>query len=100
MEVETIFAKAGPGVVGSLVAVGLMRDVSPWRRVSSFLAGAACSYFAGDTVTAVWPAIKPGFAGFVMGLFGMALILKIYETLDEMKPAEWLKAFAVKRGWL
>lgn len=100
MEVDHIIAKAGPGVIGSLVAVGLMRDVSPWRRLSSFLAGAACSYFAGDTVTAIWPAIKPGFAGFVMGLFGMALILKIYETLDELKPAEWLKAFAVKRGWL
>lgn len=100
MDLDPLIAKAGPGVVGSLVAVGLMRDVSPWRRFSAFVSGAACSYFVADTVTALWPAIKPGFAGFVIGLFGMALILKVYETLDEVRPAQWLRDFLVKRGWL
>ncbi len=100
MELDPVIAKAGPGLIGSLVAVGLMRDVSPWRRVIAFVAGAACSYFGVDTIITVLPAIKEGFAGFILGLFGMALVVKVYELLDEIKPAQWIREFLVKRGWL
>lgn len=100
MEIDPVIAKAGPGLIGSLVAVGLMRDVSPSRRVIAFIAGAACSYYGSDTVVLMLPAVKEGFAGFVIGLFGMALVVKVYETLDDIKPAQLLRDFLSKRGWL
>jgi hypothetical protein len=100
VDIDPVIAKAGPGLIGSLVAVGLMRDVSPWRRVIAFIAGAACSYYGADTVVLMLPAVKEGFAGFVLGLFGMALVVKIYETLDDIKPAQLMRDFFTKRGWL
>jgi hypothetical protein len=71
--------KALPGVLGSAFATMFFNEPSKIRRVGMFLAGAVVSWYG-----AAWMADKTGmdqgFAGFLLGLFGMALIQKIFEA--------------------
>lgn len=70
-------AKALPGVIGSAIALAWIKDTIP-RKAVMFIGGAALSYFASDAA-ATWFGGNVGLAGFLLGLFGMAGVNKIFE---------------------
>ncbi len=93
MEIPPEVRSAAPGVFGSLVATLWIHDTWP-RRFAMFLAGAAFSRYG--TATAVsWSGLDEGFAGFLLGLFGMALVSGAFEALkaNPIGPifTEWLR---------
>jgi hypothetical protein len=75
-----------PGVFGSLAAMLWIRDTWP-RRIGYMVAGAISSHYAAPWV-AQWTGIDLALAGFLVGLFGLAIVAKVFETLESIKPAE------------
>lgn len=72
--------KALPGAVGSLIALAWMK--APWpRKVVMWASGAALSYFAASSA-ATWANTNEGLAGFLLGLFGMAVVDKVFKTWE------------------
>lgn len=73
-------AKAAPGVVGALAALRWMPG-TPLQRLSSFVGGSAASYYGSDHIARALE-LAPGFTGFLLGLFGMAVASKVFEAID------------------
>jgi hypothetical protein len=85
--------KAVPGAVGSAVSMLLIKD--PWpRRIAMFFAGAAFGYW-GLPWASKFTGLDSGFAGFLLGLFGMAAVVKLFETWEKFELtalfSEWLR---------
>lgn len=70
-------AKLTPGAVGSFVSMLWIKETWP-RKSVMFLAGAAMSHYGSPTVSK-WSGLDPGFTGFLVGLFGMAIVAKIFD---------------------
>ncbi len=89
-------AKAAPGAVGSLAAMLWLKDSWP-RRMSMFVAGAALSRFGTEDVSRI-VGLSPGFTGFLLGLFGMAVTAKTFETWQALELGsilrDWLRKMA------
>ena len=66
------------------------------------IGGAALSYFASDPV-AVWLNVPQalGLVGFLIGLFGMAIVAKVYEVLQLLDAKQIATDIweTVKRKW-
>lgn len=60
-----------------------------------FIAGWACSIF-GAPHAASWLGFSEGFAGFLLGLFGMAIVDKIFETWKALELGKILSAWIRK----
>ena len=75
-------AHAAPGVIGSLIALPFLRGTWP-MRLSMVIGGCALSYF-GTTPLAKYLGMveAQGLVGFFIGLFGMALVGKVYEAVQ------------------
>jgi hypothetical protein len=85
------------GPAGGLVAMMFLRDTWPKRFA---MAAAACPLsWYGAPVLVQWMPINEGLAGFLLGLFGMSIVSKIFDAwqgvslgptiqawLDWMKP--------------
>ena len=94
-------AKLSAGIFGSLVSLRFMQG-SYTERILMSIGGAALSYFA-TTPIADWLNVSKaeGLIGFLVGLFGMALVGKVYEVillLDAAAIATDVWA-AIKRKW-
>lgn len=90
---------AAPGLLGALIAI-------PWTqgpllmRASMFLGGASLSYFGSDPFAQIMGMTSGrGFAGFVLGLFGMNVAAKIYDAIAAVAAGdlwaavvEWARA--------
>ena len=76
-------AKAAPGIVGALVALRWMPG-TPFQRVSAFVGGSAASYYGTDHLVHALE-FSPGFTGFLLGLFGMAIASKVFEAIDSLR---------------
>ena len=76
-------AKAAPGIVGALVALRWMPG-TPLQRLSSFVGGSAASYYGTDHMAHALE-LAPGFTGFLLGLFGMAVASKVFEAIDGLR---------------
>lgn len=89
--------KTLPGVLGSLVASMFFKEVSWRRRWGMFLAGAAISYYGGAWAAAK-AGLEQGFAGFLLGLFGMAFVQKVFEMWETFDLTsilrDWLRKVA------
>lgn len=74
-------AKLVAGVVGSVASLRFVQG-SLIERLSMAVGGASLSYYAATPV-AVWAGSKDaeGLAGFLIGLFGMAIVAKLYEMI-------------------
>jgi hypothetical protein len=84
---------AVPGIFGAFVAVS--RTQGPLKqRALSFMGGSSLSYFcAGPFATAMGMTLDGrGFAGFVLGVFGMAVVAKIYEAIDQFAAGDLSRA--------
>lgn len=86
--------KAVPGIAGSLVSMLFIKDVWP-RRVAMFAAGAALSIFGTPWASRV-TGLDIGFAGFVLGLFGMAIVAKLFQFWEKFELGAILVEWARK----
>ena len=89
------------GIAGAVVSLKFVQGTWP-ERVIMAIGGAALSYFASDNM-AKWLNVPEalGLVGFLIGLFGMAIVAKVYEVIqmiDAKKAASDMWA-AAKRKW-
>lgn len=89
-----------PGLIGALVSLRFVQGT--WLEKGFMaLGGAFLSYFATPAV-ATWMDIAntEGLVGFVLGLFGMAIVSKVYEMIQfidaKFAVAEFIKWVARK----
>ena len=85
MDLQPELSKHAPGFIGSLTALLFIRPSSCWRAAGLLLAGAASSMYGGPYVV-IWLSADPGLAGWLVGLFGMATVAKVYEVLEAVRP--------------
>lgn len=83
VDVSGEVARAAPGVIGALVALRWMPG-TPFQRLTSFVGGSAASYYGTEYLARALE-LAPGFAGFLFGLFGMAIASKAFEAIDGLR---------------
>jgi len=84
---------AGP--LGAVSALLWIKDTWP-RRIGMVLAGSALSYYATPGVSE-WATLQPGLTGYLLGLFGMAAVSKMFTTWDALDLGTLLRRFLSKR---
>ena len=98
MDLPPELQKAVPGVAGSITALLFFRD--GWKRaVGTCIAGAFIAKILGPTVADVMRS-GPEVAGYVTGLFGMAIVAKVFDVIssfDAKKAASDLWDALIKR---
>jgi hypothetical protein len=74
-------AKLLAGLAGSVVSLRFVQGTVA-ERIFMGIGGASLSYYA-TTPAAQWVGVKDaeGLVGFLIGLFGMAIMAKIYEVI-------------------
>lgn len=94
-------AKLMAGVAGSVVSLRFVQGTIV-ERIFMGIGGAALSYYA-STPAAQWVGVKDaeGLVGFLIGLFGMAIMAKLYEVILIMDATTIANdAWAsIKRKW-
>jgi len=98
---DVSIAKIAAGTFGAFVSLRFVQG-SMLERAFMGVGGAALSYYA-TTPAAAWAGVADaeGLIGFLIGVFGMALVSKVYEVvtlLDARKLADDLWE-AAKRKW-
>jgi hypothetical protein len=79
---------AAPGVAGSALALFFMRR-PPFVLVGMFVGGCLVSLYATHATAEFFEMDRAdGFVGFVLGVFGMALIGKLHDTIEAVSPSE------------
>lgn len=91
------FAKqVAPGLIGSGAAILFIRG--PWlQRIGMVIPGAALSYYGADWLAEA-VRMPLGLAGFLMGLFGMAAVAKVFDTWQTLQLGPMLQRRIAK--WL
>lgn len=89
------------GIAGAVVSLKFVQGTWP-ERIIMAVGGAALSYF-GSANLAEWLKVPEavGLVGFLVGLFGMAIVAKVYEVvmlLDAQKIAADVWE-TIKRKW-
>jgi hypothetical protein len=88
---------AAPGIAGSLLALFFLSR-PPVMMAGVFLGGCSLSFFATQAVAEFVAMEKyPGLVGFLLGMFGMVLVAKAYDTIEALKPTEFADAI---RDWV
>lgn len=77
--VDEVAAKLA-GVAGALVSMRYLQG-SLSARLSMAASGSVVAYYASPSVAA-WLGIPEGLSGFLIGVFGMAIVHKAWETLQ------------------
>lgn len=90
-ELIAIGKQAAPGVLGSLVAIRFTKG--PWiARLTMVPSGAVLSYYAADVV-ANKVGTPAGLSGFLVGLFGMVVVGKLFETWERFDLGGLLRSW-------
>lgn len=81
---DVFTSKAVAGLFGAAISLRFVGGTFI-ERATMAAGGAALSYYASDWTTA-WLGMKgaEGLVGFLIGLFGMAIIAKIYEVIHAL----------------
>ena len=76
------------GIAGAFVSLRFVQGTLP-ERLTMAVGGAVLSYYA-TPPAASWlgMASAEGLVGFLVGLFGMAIVAKIYEAINAMPAAK------------
>lgn len=83
---------AGPGIAGSFIALMFMRRPA-LVAAGLFLAGCVVSYYATPPVAAYFDIEKgEGLIGLLLGTFSMALVGKLFDTIEAVEPAKLWQA--------
>lgn len=77
--------KALPGAVGAVVALAWINGTRMQRSVS-LIGGVAASYYGAARVASMLN-VEQGLAGFLVGLFGMAIAAKLFEAIAALNLA-------------
>lgn len=88
--------KSLPGALGALFALPWMQG-SVWQRLAAFGGGVAASRYAGDWLARSMT-IDVGLAGFLVGLFGMAIAAKVFEGIAAVVPAKLVERVLRRLG--
>ncbi len=94
---EVGLVKIISGVIGALVSLRFVQGT--WLEKSFMALGGSClSYFATSPI-AKWLDINntEGLIGFIIGLFGMAIVAKIYELIQVIDAKQ---AMGIFLDWL
>lgn len=88
-------SKLGASFTGSLVALRWLPG-SCWLKLQMLLAGTALSWYATEPL-ANWADMNVGTTGFFLGVFGMALVAKVFDLIAETHVSEiiveWVRKF-------
>lgn len=97
-QIPTELRGIGPGVAGSALALFFLRR-PPTSLIGMFLGGCLLAFF-GTHHVAIFAGMESagGLVGFLLGLFGMALIAKLHDTIEAINPAELWDAIRKKVG--
>jgi hypothetical protein len=93
--ITSVFLKIIPGAIGALVSLRFLKIEGTLNKICTTLGGIASSYYATDWVAAMLSAPQ-GLLGFGLGLFGMAIIAKCFEVVENINAqgvAGWLQNF-------
>lgn len=88
MDIPPELREFAPGAAGSLVALPFLQG--PWMvRVAMVFGGSALSFY-GTKPVASWMQVgnSDGLIGFLIGLFGMALVAKTHELIAAFNVSE------------
>jgi hypothetical protein len=88
--------KAVPGTLGAIVALRWIAG-TPLQRIASVIGGSGTSYYGGDYVAGVTGA-HSGFVAWMLGLFGMALAHKVFESIAAFDIGKRLDKLLAKWG--
>jgi hypothetical protein len=82
---DPIVVKLVSGVTGAVVSMKFLPGLSWPEKIIMVLGGSALSYYAA-TPAAEWlgAARAEGLVGFLIGIFGMAIVAKVYEVIQIM----------------
>lgn len=96
VSIPDTLAKFGVGLAGAFVSLRFVQG-SLWERFLMTIGGAFLSYTA-TTPTAKWLGMSDaeGMVGFLIGLLGMALMAKVYETIQTFAAPELSRALLEK----
>lgn len=89
-------ARHAPGLFGAVAAMLWIKDTWP-RRVGFTFAGASASHYASGAVAA-WSGMDEGLAGFLVGLFSMAIAAKVFEALEAFKSSDLVDRLLKRAG--
>lgn len=82
-----------PGIAGAMVALLFMRGRPVLQSAGIFLGGCVLAFFATGWVAATMDMQKAdGLVGFLIGCFGMALMAKVFDTIEAIEPAALWRA--------
>jgi len=94
-------AKLIAGLAGSVVSLRFVKGTIA-ERMTMAIGGCALSYYA-STPVASWIGVRDadGLIGFMIGLFGMAIMSKIYEIVTVADASQMSKDIweLIKRKW-
>lgn len=87
MDVPPEVVKAAPGAAGAVTALLFFRGDSKRRGLALCLSGAVLASIVGPA-TADLLHTSPPVAGYLSGLFGMAIVAKVFELLAGLSAAK------------
>jgi len=88
--------KAVPGTIGAIVALRWIAG-PPLQRIMALVGGIGASYY-GSPWAAASAGVDPGLAGFMIGLFGMALASKVFEGIAVLNPGSMIERLLKRLG--
>jgi len=84
-DVDPTIAKVGASVAGALVSLNFINGTLP-ERLSMSAGGAVLSYYSSDYVARlIHMSESVGLVGFLIGLFGMAIVAKVHEGITTLE---------------
>ena len=86
-----------PGLIGAISAMLWLKET--WlRRASSVIAGSAASYYGTPFGLTLFSSLDSNLMGFLIGLFGMAIAIKLFETLEQFPTKSIVDRVLTKLG--
>jgi hypothetical protein len=87
--IDPNIAKHAAGPIGALSALLFMRG--PWlQRILSFPVGCAIAFYGGPWLKGA-ANMPEGLAGFMVGLFGMAAVAKVFDTWENLALGDLIR---------
>lgn len=97
MEIPPDLKEFTPGALGSLIALPFLKG-SWWVRIAMVLGGAWLSFYGTKPAASYLGMLgAEGLIGFLIGLFGMAVVAKLHELIASVEAAA---VGGLIKGWL